>query len=160
MFNFRHIESKKQSYIELLKEAVAIKSVSAWADTRPEVIKMMQWGQKHLQDLGASAELRDNGNQQFPDGTVVKYPPILLGQLGSDPKKKTVLVYGHLDVQPAHLSDGWDSEPFELTERNEKLFGRGSSDDKGPVLCWIHAIKSYQDLGEELPVNIKFVFEG
>lgn len=68
------------------------------------------------------------------DGTVLKYPPILLGHLGSDPKKKTVLVYGHLDVQPAHISDGWDSEPFELTEKNEKLYGRGSSDDKGFTL--------------------------
>lgn len=111
------------------------------------------------------------------DGTVLKYPPILLGHLGSDPKKKTVLVYGHLDVQPAHISDGWDSEPFELTEKNEKLYGRGSSDDKGftlpdakahilnflivgPVLCWMHAIQAYKDLGENLPVNLKFVFEG
>lgn len=69
-------------------------------------------------------------------------------------------MYGHLDVQPALLSDGWDTEPFVLTEKDGKLYGRGSSDDKGPVICWIHAIEGYQTLGIPLPVNIKFVFEG
>jgi nonspecific dipeptidase len=65
-----------------------------------------------------------------------------------------------LDVQPALLEDGWDSEPFVLTERNGKLYGRGASDDKGPVICWIHAIEGFQQTGEKLPVNLKFVFEG
>lgn len=69
-------------------------------------------------------------------------------------------VYGHLDVQPALLEEGWDSEPFELTERDGKLYGRGSTDDKGPVLCWIHAIEGFQALGIDLPVNVKFIFEG
>lgn len=65
-----------------------------------------------------------------------------------------------MDVQPALLSDGWDTEPFVLTERDGKLFGRGASDDKGPVICWIHAIEGFQTLGVDIPVNIKFVFEG
>lgn len=47
-----------------------------------------------------------------------------------------------------------------LTEKNGKLYGRGSSDDKGPVLGWINAIEGYQKLGMEVPVNIKFVLEG
>lgn len=80
--------------------------------------------------------------------------------MGADPKKKTVLVYGHLDVQPAHITDGWDTEPFELTEKDGKLFGRGASDDKGPVICWMHAIEAFKEIGESLPVNVKFVFEG
>ena len=52
-------------------------------------------------------------------------------------------------------SDGWDTEPFTLTEVNGKLYGRGSTDDKGPVLCTLHAIEAYQKLGMELPVNLK-----
>lgn len=55
---------------------------------------------------------------QLPDGSEIPLPPILLGKLGSDPKKKTVCIYGHLDVQPAALEDGWDSEPFTLVERD------------------------------------------
>lgn len=70
------------------------------------------------------------------------------------------LVYGHLDVQPALKEDGWDTEPFVLTEKNGKLYGRGASDDKGPVLGWLHALEAYQQAQLEIPVNIKFVFEG
>lgn len=63
-------------------------------------------------------------------------------------------------MQPALKEDGWDTEPFVLTEKDGKLFGRGATDDKGPVLCWLHAIASFQGAGIELPVNIRFVFEG
>lgn len=84
---------------------------------------------------------------------------IFLGWFQSS-SKKTVAIYGHLDVQPALKSDGWNTEPFVLTERNEKLYGRGSSDDKGPVIGWINAVEGYQVLGLEVPVNIKFIFEG
>lgn len=157
---FEYVDSKKPEYIELLKEIVAIQSVSAWPHKRQEIFKVVQYVDEKLKSLGAVTEQRKNGKQTLPDGKEIDLPPVLLGQLGSDPKKKTVLIYGHLDVQPAHLSDGWDSEPFELTERNEKLYGRGSSDDKGPVLCWIHAINAFKAIGEDLPVNLKFVFEG
>ena len=55
--------------------------------------------------------------QEMPDGSgKIPLPPILLATLGSDPKKKTLCVYGHLDVQPAKIEDGWDTEPFVLTE--------------------------------------------
>lgn len=64
-------------------------------------------------------------------------------------------MYGHLDVQPAQLSDGWDTEPFELTLKNGKLYGRGSSDDKGPALSWLHVVEAYQQTNSELPVNLK-----
>ena len=86
---------------------------------------------------------------------MIPLPPIILGHLGSDASKKTVCVYGHLDVQPAKLSDGWDTEPFELIERDGKLYGRGSTDDKGPVLCWLKVIEAFQALKIEIPVNIK-----
>lgn len=53
-------------------------------------------------------------------------------------------------MQPALKSDGWDTEPFDLVERDGKLFGRGSTDDKGPVLGWLHAINAYKAVGEEV----------
>ncbi|XP_012256892.1 cytosolic non-specific dipeptidase [Athalia rosae] len=157
---FSYIDAHKSEYIENLREVVAIKSVSAWPDKRGEIVKMMQWAEKKLVELGATTELVDIGNQTLPDGKEIPLPPILLGNLGSDPKKKTVLLYGHLDVQPALVEDGWDTEPFTLVEKDGKLFGRGSTDDKGPVLGWIHSLQGYKAIGEEIPVNIKFVFEG
>jgi acetylornithine deacetylase/succinyl-diaminopimelate desuccinylase-like protein len=78
------------------------------------------------------------------------------------PTQKTVLIYGHYDVQPASISDGWNSEPFELTlkpdpenqpEGNVKMYGRGSSDDKGPVLGWINVLEALISEGTELPVR-------
>jgi len=93
--------------------------------------------------------------QPLPDGSVIPLPPALLATLGTDPKKKTVLIYGHLDVQPALKSDGWDTEPFDLVEKDGKLYGRGSTDDKGPVLGWIHALQAYKDLKIDVPVNLK-----
>jgi nonspecific dipeptidase len=98
--------------------------------------------------------------QTLPDGSQIPLPPLVFGRLGNDPNKKTVLIYGHLDVQPAAIEDGWDSEPFVLTERDGKLWGRGSTDDKGPVLDWINALEAYKELGQEVPINLKFCFEG
>jgi len=70
------------------------------------------------------------GKQTLPDGAQLDLPPICFAELGHDKSKKTILIYGHLDVQPALKSDGWDTEPFVLTEVDGKLYGRGSTDDK------------------------------
>lgn len=128
--------------------------MSAWPQNRQDIRKMLEWASTKLQALGASVELRDIGTQTLPDGSTIPLPPVLLGNLGSDPLKKTVLVYGHLDVQPALKEDGWDTEPFVLTEKDGKLFGRGASDDKGPVLGWIHALEAYKAVGVEVPVRL------
>jgi nonspecific dipeptidase len=54
--------------------------------------------------LGAeNIELADLGDQTLPDGSKLKLPPLVFANLGSDPTKKTVLIYGHLDVQPAKI---------------------------------------------------------
>ena len=53
--------------------------------------------------MGATIELADIGEQTLPDGSKIPLPPLVFGSLGADPKKKTVLIYGHLDVQPAAM---------------------------------------------------------
>lgn len=116
---------------------------------------MVKWMEVKLKELGATTELADIGKQTLIDGQKIDLPPVLLGSLGQDKEKKTVLIYGHLDVQPALIEDGWDTEPFVLVEKNNKLYGRGSTDDKGPVLCWLHALQGYKAIGEDIPVNLK-----
>ncbi|KAJ8985156.1 hypothetical protein NQ317_012808 [Molorchus minor] len=151
---FKKIDENKAKYITNLRDAVAIQSVSAWPHKRDQIRKMVEWVQERCKKLSVETQIKELGTQTLPDGNTIPLPP------ESDPKKKTVLIYGHLDVQPALLEDGWDSEPFVLTERGDKLYGRGSSDDKGPVLGWLHAIEAFQEVNVEVPVNIKFVFEG
>lgn len=158
---FAQIDKNKKKYIDNLAKAVAIKSVSAWPETRPDITTMVNWMGDELKALGAKIEYVDIGSQTLPDGQVLKLPHVLMGELGQDKAKKTLLVYGHLDVQPANQKeDGWDTDPWVLTEVDGKLYGRGSTDDKGPVLGWIHSLQAYQELGMELPVNFKFCFEG
>ncbi|XP_007950930.1 beta-Ala-His dipeptidase [Orycteropus afer afer] len=79
----------------------------------------------------------------FPDGQNLQIPPVILAELGNDPKKPTVCFYGHLDVQPANKEDGWLSDPYTLTEADGKLYGRGATDNKGPVLAWVNAVGTF-----------------
>jgi Cys-Gly metallodipeptidase DUG1 len=65
------------------------------------------------------------------------------------------------DVQPALKSDGWRTDPFTLVEDEQgRLFGRGSTDDKAPIISWLWVVEAYQKLGLEMPVNLKVCFEG
>jgi len=157
---FKHINDHQEDYIKTLAEVVAIKSVSAWPETRPDITVQVKHTAKMVEALGGVVEYHDVGLQDMPDGTTLPLPPVITAHIGNDPNKKTVLIYGHLDVQPALISDGWDTDPFVLTEKDGKLYGRGSTDDKGPVLCVLHAIEAYKKTGTELPINIKVVFEG
>ncbi|KAK9764522.1 hypothetical protein K7432_007896 [Basidiobolus ranarum] len=156
---FKYIDQHKKDYIERLAEIVAIPSVSAEITKRQDVVRMGEWLKDELERLGAKTKRVDPGMQSI-EGQEIPYPPVILGSLGEDPNKKTVLVYGHYDVQPALKEDGWNTDPFTLTESNGRLYGRGSTDDKGPVLGWFLMIEAHQKLGIELPVNIKMCFEG
>ncbi|XP_044514037.1 cytosolic non-specific dipeptidase [Gracilinanus agilis] len=157
---FSHIDKHQEQYVKKLAEWVAIQSVSAWPEKREEIKRMMEVAAENIKQLGGTTELIDIGMQKLPDGSEIPLPPILLGKLGSDPQKKTVCVYGHLDVQPAALEDGWDSEPFTLVEKDGKLYGRGATDDKGPVLGWLNALEAFQQINQDIPVNVKFCLEG
>ncbi|XP_029638575.1 cytosolic non-specific dipeptidase isoform X1 [Octopus sinensis] len=156
---FKYIDDNADRFIKRLGTAVAIPSVSASVKLRPEVRRMVEWTKAEMDKLNIQTELLELGDQVLPSSGVLKLPPVIFGQLGNDPKKKTLLAYGHVDVQPANKSDGWDTDPFLLTEIDGKLYGRGTSDDKGPVLGWLNAIEAYQNQKIDLPLNLKFVFE-
>ncbi len=116
---FNYVDLNTDLYIERLREAVAVQSVSSNLDAHlSDINYMMEWTAAHIHRLGGDAKLMPN-----PLSSQDKVlPPILLGEFVVDPSKKTVCVYGHLDVQPADKSDGWNSDPFVLTEIDGKLF--------------------------------------
>ncbi|KAJ8656889.1 hypothetical protein O0I10_007486 [Lichtheimia ornata] len=156
-----YVEKHQEAFIERLRKAVAIPSVSSDPGHRQDVFRMAEFLQNELKALGAdNIETRDPGMQDF-NGQQIPLPPIVLATVGNNPAKKTILVYGHYDVQPALKEDGWSTNPFELVEdEQQRLIGRGSSDDKGPVLGWINVVEAHKSLGLELPVNLKFCLEG
>ncbi|QUJ77219.1 M20/M25/M40 family metallo-hydrolase [Sulfitobacter albidus] len=76
------------------------------------------------------------------------------------PGAPTLLVYGHYDVQPPEPYDLWHSPPFEMTERDGRLYARGISDDKGPLLIALHALAAFEAVDGTLPLNVKLLIEG
>lgn len=112
-----------------------------------------------LTNLGAHVESRELGPQ--PGKPHLQLPPVVIARYGSSTTKRTILVYGHYDVQPAGLEDGWSTEPFKLSiDDKGRMYGRGSTDDKGPVLGWLNALHAHKQAGVELPVNLLMCFEG
>ena len=155
-----YIQQNQSYFIQKLAEVVAIRSVSGDAEYRPEVVKMGHWLKSELRSLGATVSMRDIGKQTL-QGETIDLPPVVLASYGTDVKKRTVLVYGHYDVQPALKEDGWATDPWTLFEDEQgRMFGRGSTDDKGPVISWLWVIYIHQKLGIEMPVNLKMCFEG
>ncbi|XP_028392570.1 cytosolic non-specific dipeptidase-like [Dendronephthya gigantea] len=160
----QYIDSNMGTFIDGLGTAVAIKSVSSSKDDRPFVVEMVNFVASRMRDLNMTVELRDLGDDPLyppdPPEPAVKLPPVILASLGNDPNKKTLCIYGHLDVQPAEKSDGWDTWPFEMKTVADAMYGRGTTDDKGPVLGWLNTIEAFQNTNTTIPLNLKFVFEG
>lgn len=156
---FSQVNTLESHFIERLRKAVAIPSISADEARRPDVVRMGEFLATELKTLGAEVELRPLGKQ--PHKEHLDLPPVVLARYGNDKNKRTILVYGHYDVQPAEKSDGWDTEPFNLTvDDKDRMKGRGSTDDKGPVLGWLNVIEAHQKAGVEFPVNLLMCFEG
>ncbi|KAF9523811.1 glutamate carboxypeptidase [Crepidotus variabilis] len=158
---FKYIDDNADTFIKRLAAAVAIPSVSGDGTHRKDVVAMANWLNSELKQLGVDTKLVDLGKHVM-DEQELDLPPAILGKLGNDPNKKTVLIYGHYDVQPASKSDGWDTDPFTLVvdEKNGRLIGRGSTDDKGPVLGWLNVIQYHHQNNIPLPVNLICCFEG
>jgi acetylornithine deacetylase/succinyl-diaminopimelate desuccinylase-like protein len=87
--------------------------------------------------------------------------PIVFGEVKSKKNpNKTLLFYNHYDVQPAEPFELWDDEPFSGKVKGNKIFGRGSADDKGELVTRIKAVESFLKSTGDVPCNIKFVIEG
>lgn len=85
--------------------------------------------------------------------------PVVYAEKIIDPKKPTVLVYGHYDVQPEDPIDLWDSPPFEPEIRDGAIYARGANDDKGQSFMHVKAFEYFMH-GNKLPCNVKFLIEG
>ncbi|MFM2248920.1 MAG: hypothetical protein RL071_4995 [Pseudomonadota bacterium] len=97
------------------------------------------------------------------DATVLRLPGALpsvaAAWMGAGPDAPTVLVYGHLDLQPVK-GEPWTSDPHALTQRGERVFARGASDDMGGWVSHLEAIQAYLEVEGGLPVNLRLLIEG
>ncbi|KAL4682241.1 hypothetical protein H8959_001796 [Pygathrix nigripes] len=158
---FQYIDLHQDEFVQTLKEWVAIESdsVQPVPRFRQELFRMMAVAADTLQRLGAHVTSVDMGSQELPDGQSLPIPPVILAELGNDPTKGTVCFYGHLDVQPADQGNGWLTDPYVLTEVDGKLYGRGATDNKGPVLAWINAVSAFRALEQIRTVRLGKVRE-
>jgi acetylornithine deacetylase/succinyl-diaminopimelate desuccinylase-like protein len=86
--------------------------------------------------------------------------PYVIGELMADPARPTVLLYAHHDVQPPGFVDRWSSDPFEPVERDGRLFGRGSADDKAGAVAHALAVSSWLAVADAPPCNVRVLIEG
>jgi acetylornithine deacetylase/succinyl-diaminopimelate desuccinylase-like protein len=140
-----------EAFREQLRDLLRIPSVSTLPERAGDVRRAAEWLQADMARIGfQTAEVIDTAGH-----------PIVYGEwIGAGEDAPTVLMYGHYDVQPAEMVDGWASDPFEPVERDGKLYARGASDDKGPVVAHLKALESLFNTQGTLPVNIKMVLEG
>jgi acetylornithine deacetylase/succinyl-diaminopimelate desuccinylase-like protein len=140
----------QEEFLRNLETFVSIPSVSTHEHHKADMQKAAEWLIGQLHRIGIPrAEIMQT----------VGHPVVYAEWLGAGPSAKTILVYGHYDVQPAEPFDLWQSGAFEPTIRGENLFGRGASDMKGQDVAVLSAIESVLKQGP-LPVNVKFIFEG
>ena len=134
-----------------LFESLRIPSISADPQFAGDQQRMAQWLVDHMHALGLS-----NTKVMPTDG-----PPVAYGEwLGAGKDRPTVLVYGHYDVVPALMEDGWETPPFEPVVKDGKVYARGATDDKGQLFIHVKSLESYLETGGAAPVNIKFLLEG
>ena len=134
-----------------LARLVAIPSLSEWGfpeHTRPALLEV------HQAVVGL---LRDAGVESFTSLELPGTAPVITGEIPGPDGAPTVLLYGHYDVVPAGDEELWTSPPFEATERDGAIFGRGAADSKSNILVHVGALRAW---GGRPPVGIKLLLEG
>ncbi len=135
--------------IDNLKQLVSIPSIATQGYPREQVLEAARVTQTQLKTAGFQ--------QVHPlEGLAGGYPAIY-GEIEGPPGTPTVLLYAHYDVQPSGQVQGWDSPPFEPTERDGRLYGRGAADNKSGIAAHIATIQTFKG---KPPVGIKIIVEG
>lgn len=135
--------------IENLKQLVSIPSIATQGYPRERVLEAARITEAQLKAAGFQ-QVRQLGD--LSDGY-----PALYGEIQGPPGAPIVLLYAHYDVQPAGRAQEWNSPPFEPTELNGRLYGRGAADDKSGVVAHIATIQAFAG---KPPVGIKIIIEG
>jgi len=144
------INVQRDRYVDELKQYLAIPSVSALPQHQADVRRCAEWTAEQMRKIG----LQNVKLMETPGN------PIVYGDWLGAAGAKTILFYGHYDVQPVDPIDLWESPPFDATVRDGELYARGAADDKGQVFMHFKAIEAHLKQSGKLPVNMKIILEG
>lgn len=140
-----YIRNSRKEFENKLAELVEIPSVSSDPEHQPDIMKCAEVASQYLRDLGAAAApIKTPGN------------PVVFGSIVTGKDNPTVTIYNHLDVQPADPSE-WNKAPFKFFKTGDRYEGRGTTDDKGPALTALMAVRYALD--HQIPLNFKFIWE-
>ena len=144
-----YIEQNKERFFNELFSILRIPSISAKAEHKADMERCATRLAELLLEAGA-----DSARVMPTAGN-----PVVYGEKLIDPSFKTVLVYGHYDVQPPEPLEKWNTDPFEPVIHDDAIWCRGANDDKGQLFMHIKAFEFLVRTGG-LRHNVKFIFEG
>ncbi len=141
------VDALRPEFARILKSLVEVPSVSAQGVHKPDIERCATVAADLVRAAGGSAQVvATDGN------------PVVVGTLGDPAAHPTVVVYNHIDVQPAaEGKDGWTRPPFVFAEEADRYYGRGSTDDKGPGVTALLAATLAREEG--IPLAVRFVWE-
>lgn len=145
------VAREESIYLEELEDYLRIPSISTDPAYDADVRRCADWIEGQLQKAGLTTRQIDKGGK-----------PLVYAEWLGAPGKKTLLFYGHYDVQPADPLELWNSPPFEpvLDEDGKVLVARGATDDKGQSFTHVKAVAAMLAERGALPINVKFIIEG
>jgi len=146
---YKYIDDNMDRFVEEFREYLRIPTVAARHEGYEEGAAATE---KLMKDAGI-----DGVEQLFP---TTGGPAVLYGNCHVDDNKKTLLCYGHYDVQPEDPIDQWIVPPFSAEMIDGTIYARGATDNKGGVMAFSKAVEAFKQVRGQVPVNLKFLFEG
>lgn len=150
---YQYAKDNQDRFLDEYQELLRIRTISTQPQHAGDVARAAEWLKAMMLKIGMKrAEVI-----LMPEGRC----PLVLGEWdGAGADAPTILIYCHYDVQPAEVADGWDTEPFEPTIKDGRLYCRGAVDSKLHVMSNLKAVESWLAQDEKPKVNIKVVLEG
>ena len=146
----QYLDAHQDRFVEEYLEFLRFPSISALPEHAPDVRRAAEWVAHRVAQAGLeNAEVMQTGGH-----------PVVYGDWLHAPGQPTVLIYGHLDVQPVDPLDLWDHPPFEPRLADDRVSARGASDSKGNMFPTLVALEGLLQSEGRLPVNVKLCYEG
>jgi len=143
---FEYVESNRARFVDELCALLRQPSISTQDTGVRECAELVR---QFMADAGVQARLLDTGGY-----------PVVFGEVRTPGARRTVLIYGHYDVQPPEPLEAWETPPFEPSIRDGRIYARGAGDNKGQMFAHLKAVEAVLRVRGRLPVNLKLCYEG